>query len=95
MATRIRSSLASLIAAMVTASALEAVASQAAPAASAQRKVVILATGGTIAGVQPKEGEPGYKAGSLSIDALIKGAPGMRSLPGSTASRSRTSAART
>jgi L-asparaginase len=80
MATRIRSSLASLIAAMVTASALEAVASQAAPAASAQRKVVILATGGTIAGVQPKEGEPGYKAGSLSIDALIKGAPGIEKL---------------
>jgi L-asparaginase len=42
--------------------------------------VVILATGGTIAGVQPKEGEPGYKAGSLSIDALIKGAPGIEKL---------------
>lgn len=40
-------------------------------------KVVILATGGTIAGVQPKEGEPGYKSGSLSIDSLIKGAPGV------------------
>ena len=43
-------------------------------------KVVILATGGTIAGVQPKEGEPGYKAGSLSVDALIKGAPGIEKL---------------
>ncbi len=40
-------------------------------------KVVILATGGTIAGVQPKEGEPGYKSGSLSIDSLIKAAPGV------------------
>jgi L-asparaginase len=39
--------------------------------------VVILATGGTIAGVQPKEGEPGYKAGSLSIDSLVQGAPGI------------------
>jgi L-asparaginase len=43
-------------------------------------KVVILATGGTIAGVQPKEGEPGYKAGTLSIDSLIKGAPGIEKL---------------
>ncbi len=43
-------------------------------------RVVILATGGTIAGVQPKEGEPGYKAGTLSIDSLIKGAPGIEKL---------------
>jgi len=43
-------------------------------------KVVILATGGTIAGVQPKEGEPGYTAGTLSIDSLIKGAPGIEKL---------------
>ncbi|HVO09480.1 MAG TPA: type II asparaginase [Vicinamibacteria bacterium] len=42
--------------------------------------VVVLATGGTIAGVQPKEGEPGYKSGALSIDALIKGAPGIEKL---------------
>ena len=43
-------------------------------------RVVILATGGTIAGVQPKEGEPGYTAGALSIDSLIKGAPGIEKL---------------
>jgi len=48
--------------------------------ASALPRVVILATGGTIAGVQPKEGEPGYKAGSLSIESLIKGAPGIEKL---------------
>ena len=53
----------------------------AAPAAKpALAHPVILATGGTIAGVQPKEGEPGYKSGSLSIDALIKGAPGIEKL---------------
>jgi L-asparaginase len=52
----------------------------AAAPAGAQAHVVILATGGTIAGVQPKEGEPGYKAGSLSVDALIKGAPGIEKL---------------
>jgi L-asparaginase len=43
-------------------------------------KVVILATGGTIAGVQPKEGDPGYKSGSLSIESLIGAAPGVDKL---------------
>jgi len=43
-------------------------------------RVVILATGGTIAGVQPKEGDPGYKSGSLSIDSLVKAAPGVEKL---------------
>ena len=42
--------------------------------------IVILATGGTIAGVQPKEGDPGYKSGSLSIETLIQAAPGMEKL---------------
>jgi L-asparaginase len=40
-------------------------------------KVTILATGGTIAGAQPKEGDPGYKAGSLSIESLIQSVPGI------------------
>jgi len=39
--------------------------------------VMVLATGGTIAGAQPKPGEAGYKSGSFSVDALIKGVPGM------------------
>ncbi len=56
----------------------------AAPTAAAENgrlpRVVILATGGTIAGVQPKEGEPGYKSGSLSVESLIKGAPGIEKL---------------
>ncbi len=56
------------------------VAAQAAAAQPALPHVVILATGGTIAGVQPKEGEPGYKSGSLSIEALIKGCPGVEKL---------------
>jgi L-asparaginase len=51
-----------------------------APAQPALPHVMILATGGTIAGVQPKEGEPGYKSGSLSIDSLIKAAPGIEKL---------------
>jgi L-asparaginase len=57
-----------------------AFAAQAAAAQTALPHVVILATGGTIAGVQPKEGEPGYKSGSLSIDSLIKAAPGIEKL---------------
>ncbi len=63
-------------------SALAAPAPQAAaPAAQASLpKVAILATGGTIAGVQPKEGDPGYKSGSLSIDSLIGAAPGVDKL---------------
>ena len=61
----------------------------AAPAALAQAvkvvpvakpSVVILATGGTIAGAQPKPGEAGYKAGSFSVDALIQAVPGMSDL---------------
>jgi|SRR5262245_29850152 len=43
-------------------------------------RVVILATGGTIAGAQPKEGDPGYKAGSVSVEALIQAAPGVDKL---------------
>jgi L-asparaginase len=43
-------------------------------------RVVILATGGTIAGAQPKEGDPGYKAGSLSVESLIQAAPGVDKL---------------
>jgi L-asparaginase len=43
-------------------------------------RIVILATGGTIAGAQPKEGEPGYKSGSLSIESLVQAAPGLDKL---------------
>ena len=43
-------------------------------------RVVIVATGGTIAGAQPKEGDPGYKSGSLSVESLIQAAPGVDKL---------------
>jgi len=46
------------------------------PAASKPR-IAILATGGTIAGEQPDTSQPGYKAGSLSIDAILKAVPGL------------------
>jgi L-asparaginase len=46
----------------------------------AKPRITLLATGGTIAGAQPKPGEAGYKAGSFSVDALIKAVPGMSGL---------------
>jgi L-asparaginase len=48
--------------------------------APAKPSVVILATGGTIAGAQPKPGEAGYKAGSFSVESLIQAVPGMKDL---------------
>ncbi len=43
-------------------------------------RVVILATGGTIAGVQPREGQAGYKSGSVSVESLVAAAPGLEKL---------------
>ena len=45
--------------------------------APAKPNVTILATGGTIAGAQPKAGEAGYKAGAFSVESLIQAVPGM------------------
>jgi L-asparaginase len=45
--------------------------------APARPTVTILATGGTIAGAQPKPGEAGYKSGSFSVESLIQAVPGM------------------
>jgi L-asparaginase len=50
------------------------------PAAFAKPKIVILATGGTIAGVQPGPNDPGYKAGEVSVDQLIKAVPQLKDL---------------
>ncbi len=63
---------------------------------AAKAKIVILATGGTIAGAQPKPGDIGYKAGSvLGRDAHQGGAGDRRTSPRCRASRSPASAART
>ena len=59
----------------------QAIAPTAAPAAApALARIVILATGGTIAGAQPKEGGPAYKSGTLSVEALVKATPGLDAL---------------
>src|SRR5512139_3757083 len=60
--------------------ALAAASALAQERAPAKPNVVILATGGTIAGAQPKPGEAGYKAGAFSVDALIRAVPGMGDL---------------
>lgn len=51
-----------------------------APAAHAKPKIMILATGGTIAGAQASTTEAGYKSGSFSVDDLIKAVPQLKDL---------------
>jgi L-asparaginase len=51
-----------------------------ASAAHAKPKIMILATGGTIAGAQASTTEAGYKAGSFSVDDLIKAVPQLKDL---------------
>ncbi|HTP29045.1 MAG TPA: type II asparaginase [Anaeromyxobacteraceae bacterium] len=46
----------------------------------AKPNVMVLATGGTIAGAQPKAGEAGYKSGSFSVESLIQAVPGMEKI---------------
>jgi L-asparaginase len=71
----------SLLAVALAATLPHVVTAQAAGKPSPARpSVVILATGGTIAGAQPKAGEAGYKAGSFSIESLIAAVPGMEKL---------------
>jgi L-asparaginase len=41
-------------------------------------KVVILATGGTIAGAAKSETDAGYKSGAVGVDALIEAVPTMK-----------------
>ncbi len=72
-----------LVLSLAVALASAAAAAPQAPAPAAQpalARVVILATGGTIAGVQPKEGEAGYKSGSVSVESLVAAAPGLEKL---------------
>ncbi len=46
-------------------------------AAADKPRITILATGGTIAGAQADTGHPGYKAGSISLDAILRAVPGL------------------
>jgi L-asparaginase/glutamin-(asparagin-)ase len=66
-----------LAVALALALPLAAAAQAARQLAPAKPTVTILATGGTIAGAQPKPGEAGYKAGSFSVESLIAAVPGM------------------
>lgn len=51
---------------------------QAAP--GGKPKIMVLATGGTIAGAQTSSTEVGYKSGSFSVDDLIKAVPKLKDL---------------
>jgi L-asparaginase len=46
-------------------------------AADDKPRIAILATGGTIAGAQPDTSDPGYKAGSVSVDTILAAVPGL------------------
>jgi L-asparaginase len=46
-------------------------------AAESKPRIAILATGGTIAGAQPDTSDPGYKAGSVSVDTILAAVPGL------------------
>jgi L-asparaginase len=48
--------------------------------AHAKPKIMVLATGGTIAGAQASTTEAGYKSGSFSVDDLIKAVPQLKDL---------------
>jgi len=65
----LRSMLMTVIALMLVASAVHA-----------KPKIMILATGGTIAGAQTSTAEAGYKSGSFSVDDLIKAVPQLKDL---------------
>jgi L-asparaginase len=49
-------------------------------APQAKPKIVILATGGTIAGAQTSTAEAGYKSGAFSVDDLVKAVPKLKDL---------------
>src|SRR5262245_65684220 len=51
-----------------------------APAAFALPKIKVLATGGTIAGAQTTQADAGYKAGTFSVDDLIKAVPKLKDI---------------
>ncbi len=69
-----------LCAALAAALPFAAAAQAAQKTARARPGVIILATGGTIAGAQPKPGEAGYRSGSFSVESLIQAVPGLSQL---------------
>jgi L-asparaginase len=48
--------------------------------ASAKPKIVILATGGTIAGAAASQTDAGYKSGAVGVDALLQAVPQLKDL---------------
>ena len=50
------------------------------PGAPPERRIVIVATGGTIAGAAKSETEAGYKAGEVAVDVLLQAVPQLKDL---------------
>jgi len=66
------------LAAMLAISSMQALAGQA--AADSKPTIVILATGGTIAGAAATGTQSGYTSGAVTIDAMLKAVPGIEKL---------------
>ena len=47
-------------------------------ASTSKPRIMILATGGTIAGAQASASDPGYKSGAFSVDELIRAVPKLK-----------------
>jgi len=58
--------------------AILAIAASVAPATASKPKIMILATGGTIAGAQTSQSDPGYKSGSFSVEDLVRAVPKLK-----------------
>lgn len=69
-----------LLAVLALATALPAVSQPRPSPEPALARLLVLATGGTIAGVQPKPGEAGYVSGALPVDAILSAVPGLATL---------------
>src|SRR6185503_16475041 len=65
---------------IATAMIAVAVSAGSARAENGKRNVVILATGGTIAGAAATGTQAGYTFGAVTIDAMIAGVPGLTEL---------------
>src|SRR5512145_2662102 len=62
----------------VAALAALVMAGAASPGAQARPRIVIVATGGTIAGAAESTTAPGYKSGAVAVDVLIEAVPQMK-----------------
>src|SRR5436190_1681368 len=68
------------VAVLIAATTTCAQSTKSATAATKKPKVVIVATGGTIAGAAPSQTEAGYQSGAVGVDMLIQAVPQLKDL---------------